>query len=196
MGAGPRVRRLLRGARVARALRERSDAPILLVRSTLRGLAQVMLQKNAVTGFLFAIGIAIQSIPLALAALAGSLSGTLLARRLNFPSNEVGDGLYGFNGALVAIAAIVAHPRSVSGVLVGLGGVAVAAVLMRVMQITALKPLTFPFVASTWLAYLLVPPSAAPASTAVSAGAVAVDGFFQAFGQVMLQANSITGLVF
>lgn len=164
--------------------------------ATLRGIGQVMFQRNAATGVLFVLGIAANSIAMAVAAVLGSFAGTALARLGRFPAGEIDDGLYGFNGALVAIAAAYFYPVSVAGVLAGAGGIAVATVLMRAMQKYSLMPLTFPFVASAWAMLWVMVPAGKVAQRAAATGFAPLDGFFQAFGQVMFQANTLTGAAF
>lgn len=161
-----------------------------------RGLGQVMLQRNAAAGALFAFGIALNSLTMAAAALLGSSVGTVLARLGKFPPSEIEDGLYGFNGALVAIAAMLFYAPSVVGVLAGTIGVLLSTIVMRIMHKYSLAPFTFPFIVVTWAALFLLPPAGGAASRTFVTGVMPVDGFCQALGQVMFQANSLTGLVF
>ena len=72
-------------------------------RVVFRGLGQIMLQGNAITGLLFALGIAIHSLGLAGAAILGAVIGTLWAKLCKYPVSAITAGLYGFNSALVAI---------------------------------------------------------------------------------------------
>lgn len=162
------------------------------LRILLRGMGQIMLQRNAATGALFTLGLAIAAPEVALAAVAGALGGTLVAHAARFPHAEIEAGLYGFNAALVAIAAVVFYPAPLVALGVAAVGVVAATLLMRVMQKYALQPYTFPFVAVVWLAFAVI----APSPTTALADGSALQGFLQGFGQVMFQANSITGLVF
>ncbi len=162
----------------------------------LRGVGQVMFQRNAATGALFLLGIALHSLAMALAAGLGSCIGTLLARLGKFPAAEVDDGLYGFNAVLVAIAAVLFYDVSAPAAGVGLIGIAAATALMRVMQKYSLRPYTFPFIAAVWVALWLLPAPGGAGPGPVALHAAIPDGFLQAFGQVMFQANSFTGLVF
>ncbi len=171
--------------------------PILItVKSVLRGVGQVMLQPNAATGALFLLGIAVNSITMACAALLGALLGTLLARLFKFPNDEIEHGLYGFNPALVAIAAVLLWSITVTGIAIATLGVLLATLLMRVMQKYRLSPYTFPFIATIWLAILLVPTLQTLSAHKLHTGITTVDGFLQGIGQVMFQANTLTGLIF
>ena len=171
--------------------------PILItVKSVLRGVGQVMLQRNAATGALFLLGIAVNSITMAFAALLGALLGTLLARLFNFPNDEIEDGLYGFNPALVAIAAVLLWPITVTGISIAIVVVVLATFIMRVRQKYRLRPYTFPFIATIWLAILMVPTLQTLSTHKLHTSITAVDGFSQGIGQVMFQANTLTGLIF
>ena len=71
----------------------------------LRGVGQVFFQNNALSGLLMLAGIAIGDWRAALLALAGNVAGNLTAVAGRYLPKEIGDGLYGFNGTLVGIAA-------------------------------------------------------------------------------------------
>ncbi|HET8901391.1 MAG TPA: urea transporter, partial [Holophagaceae bacterium] len=72
--------------------------------AVLRGIGQVMLQNNSYAGLLFLAGIFYNSRLFGLAALAGTIVSTATARLLGADRASVRAGLFGFNGALVAIA--------------------------------------------------------------------------------------------
>ncbi len=171
-------------------------SPLGFVLVVLRGVAQIMLQRNAATGALFLLALAINSITVALATLLGSLIGTVVARLGGFPRGEIEDGLHGFNPALVAIATVHFYALSAAAIVLGLFGIVFAGLLMRVMQAHSLKPYTFPFVLSVWLMFWVLAPDRSGEAGFAFGGPMVVDAFFQAFAQVMFQANSLTGLIF
>lgn len=72
--------------------------------SVLRGIGQVMLQNNSYAGLLFLTGIFYNSTLFGLAVLVGATVSTATAMLLAVNRSLVRDGLFGFNGALVAIA--------------------------------------------------------------------------------------------
>lgn len=72
----------------------------------LRGLGQVMFQRHAGTGLLFLVGMALASLALAAGAAVGAVIGPLVAAALRLPRKDIDDGIYGYNSALVAAAAI------------------------------------------------------------------------------------------
>ena len=70
----------------------------------LRGVGQVMLQNNPVTGLLFLVGIFINSSKSGLTALLGLVVATLAAYLLGVDRKLIRNGLFGFNGVLSGIA--------------------------------------------------------------------------------------------
>lgn len=91
-----------------------------------RGIGQVMFQNNVFSGLLMLIGILCNSWLLALLAVAGNFISTLTAWLSGYDRQEIEDGLYGFNGTLVAIAIGVFMPVSVSSMLLLLVGSALS----------------------------------------------------------------------
>lgn len=72
----------------------------------LKGIGQIMLQENSLTGLLFLIGIFYGSIIMGLALLA-AICGTVTAYLLKYDKTEITQGLYGFSAALVGVAAML-----------------------------------------------------------------------------------------
>ena len=74
------------------------------IKTILRGVGQVMLQNNALTGLLFLAGIFYNSWLMGLGAIAGNFISTISAKFLKYSEEDIKNGLYGFNGTLVGIA--------------------------------------------------------------------------------------------
>src|SRR5262245_553077 len=85
----------------AQSLARNIPAPVLW---PFRGIGQVFFQENALTGALFALGIALSSPLMAVGAVVGAAIGTATAWALKFDKSEVHAGIYGFNATLVGIA--------------------------------------------------------------------------------------------
>ncbi len=181
----------------------------------LRGLGQVMLQNHAAASLLFLIGIAINAPLLALAALLGTIVGTASAQVLGVDAAELDAGLWGFNGALIAIAILVflqpsAWTWSVL-LLACAGGTVLAAALQRGLGAWQLPGLTAPFVWVSWCVFLatarfgrlqstaLLPSAGLPQATTVE-GVVNLDSVWQGLlhgvSQVFFQENLWTGALF
>lgn len=183
--------------------------------SVLRGVGQVMLQNNSYAGLLFLIGISYNSTLFGLAALVGTAVSTGTAMLLAADRSLVRAGLFGFNGALVAIALLYfLQPDMLTW-----GYVVVASACTTILMAAMLNflgtwktpPLTAPFV-FTALCFLLacarfgrlhsthvLPtaglPKAATVEGVVSASTM-VEGLFSGIAQVFFQGNVITGVLF
>lgn len=172
----------------------------IVMKTLLKGIGQVMLQNNAVTGLLFLIGIFYNSWLMGLGALLGVVVSTLTALLLRYPRENIKDGLYGFNGTLVGIAVLFFFQANVVSIILIVVGSALSSVIMYVMHEKKLYPFTFPFVLSTWALFMVnhffnlvdrISTSLADVlkvhvTSAVSTG----------FGQVMFQGSIVTGVVF
>ena len=164
-----------------------------------------MLQSSAVTGFLFLIGVGINSFTMLLGCVLAILSSLAIAKLLEYDSDHVKKGFYGFNAALVGIAVFSFLPFSlISLTLVILGG-ALSALIMHMMmlKISCVPALTAPFILTIWMIILLidflgvsiinqgevVPPISASHTDLLY-------GVFRGLGQVMLQGSWLSGVVF
>lgn len=83
------------------------DKAIFLSSTILKGLGQIMLQENALTGLLFLIGIFYGSFLMGIAALLATLCGTATALLLKYEVSEIEKGIYGFSAALVGVAVML-----------------------------------------------------------------------------------------
>jgi urea transporter len=140
--------------------------------AVLRGFGQVMFQRNAVTGILFLAGMAVASPWLAVGAAIGGVIGTLVAAFLNLGDGDIQDGIYGFNSALVGVAAVALLPPTAVTWGLAAAAAAVAAPLTWLLRRQLHFPTyTAPFVLATWGMLLAagefgdkpLPPPAAPA---------------------------------
>lgn len=169
------------------------------IQTTFRGIGQVMLQNNMISGILFLIGIAYNDIYLALAAFIGCILGTLAAYLLKYEKEDIENGLYGFNGTLVGIAAWTFFEISIVSAIALIVGAMFSSVVSRWLQ-KIIPPYTAPFVLVTWLLFLILPlifNLALPeASDIEETGLNILSSSANGFGQVMFQENHITGILF
>ncbi|MFE9168935.1 urea transporter [Streptomyces kebangsaanensis] len=121
-----------------------------------RGVAQVYLQNNTLTGVLFLAGLFIFGPVAGMSALLGSAVGLATAALLRVPAERIGQGLYGFNAVLVALGAAGSFRPLWLTALVAVGGAVVATLLTHVAQYFLRVPAyTAPFVFTYWpLEYL------------------------------------------
>ena len=74
-----------------------------VIDTLLRGVGQVMLQNNPITGLLFLVGIFLNSYEDGLTALLGLVVATVAAYLLGADRTLISNGLFGFNGVLTGI---------------------------------------------------------------------------------------------
>lgn len=115
--------------------------------AVLRGLSQVLLVNDPLSGGLIFIGLWLANRRMARWALIGSALGLLLACQLGQQAVAI-EGLYGFNGALVAV--VLSLQKARAGVI--LAGI-IASVLLQLglLSLGLSTPLTAPFILACWL---------------------------------------------
>jgi urea transporter len=170
------------------------------ISTILKGLGQIMLQENSITGLLFLVGIFYGSYTMGLAALLATICGTATAYLFKYDKSEIEKGLYGFSAALVGVAVMLfLKPVIWAWLFVILGAVA-AAMLQHFFIKRNFPAYTFPFVVVTWLILLICnefcgsllavsTPAVAQASDSLTEG-------FKSFGQVIFQDKFLAGLLF
>lgn len=192
-----------------------ADKLLIFLDSVLRGVGQVMLQNNSYAGLFFLAGIFYNSRLFGLAVVVGTAVSTISAMLLAVEVSKVREGLFGFNGALVAIAltyflqaealtwAYVVFAAVVTTVLM--------AAMLRLLEVWKVPALTAPFVL-TALCFLLacahfgrlhstnILPTAGLLKAAIVEGVVTaptvVEGLFNGVAQVFFQGSVVTGALF
>lgn len=181
----------------------------------LRGVGQVFLQNNPLTGALFLVGIFLSSWVAGLFALLGAVVSTGTALALGVPRKSVSQGLYGFNGVLTAIdlSFFLQHrwPLVISVIVAAATSSVVTAALQNFLNSSHVPSLTAAFVGTTWffLAGLkqfghlgtertTVIPVHLPQSAVSGPAAVQFQdlftGFFNGFAEVLLQSGVWSGV--
>lgn len=124
-----------------------SDLP-LSAQTVLRGVGQVLFLGSPSAALLVLLALALGSTRDCGWALVGALTGTLVASGLPAAAGELHLGLYGFNGALTAIALSLRFGQQP---LLILAGSALATLLQLLMAQAGFPPFTAPFVVTCWL---------------------------------------------
>lgn len=122
-----------------------------VVKIIFRGVGQVMFQNNALSGLLMLAGIAVGDWRAALLALAGNIVGNATALLCRYSQQDIRDGLYGFNGTLVGIAAGVFFSFGWSSMLLLVAGSMISTWLAHLFQLIRKPGYTAPFIVATWL---------------------------------------------
>lgn len=185
------------------------------VDSVLRGIGQVMLQNNSYAGLLFLAGVFFNSTLFGVGVVVGAVASTATAGLLAVDKSQMRAGLFGFNGALVAVGllyflhlgpltwACVIFAAACSTVLM--------AAMLNLMSVWKMPVLTAPFVFTTLCVFLatarfgrlqstdLLPSAGLPHGVTVEGvvtGSTVVEGLFSGVAQVFFQASPITGGLF
>ncbi|HNP17821.1 MAG TPA: urea transporter [Fulvivirga sp.] len=169
------------------------------IQTILKGIGQVMFLNNSYSGLLFLIGFFYHSWLLGLVALSGSIISTGAAQILKYPKEEIENGIYGFNGVLIAIALWFYFGINSLTVPVLCVGAIFATPLMYYLK-KLIPPFTAPFVIITWiiigvfiLAFKVVLPiSIAPKESTINLISASAHGF----SQVFFLENRISGALF
>jgi urea transporter len=175
----------------------------IFMKSVLRGVGQVMFQNNALTGLIFLCGIFYQSPLYGLATLVGSLTSTMTAYLFNLDLDQKHNGLYGFNGALVALGLIYFLEANFSSWCYAALAAATSTVIMqlflKLLSKNKLPTLTAPFVVTT-LIFLSVNTQLNLSRPAIHSAISPFEngewkGIIQGISQVFFQENTISGLL-
>lgn len=168
-----------------------------------RGIGQIWFQESALTGALFALGIAISSPIMAAGIVVGAAIGTAVAYALKFDRGELLAGIYGFNPALVGIATLFFFQPGAASLGLLVAGCVAATVLTRLARQSVPFPTyTAPFVVTTWAVFFLgqaagaVPVTDYPLLVPNPPVGSVVESTLHGIGQVMFQASVWTGLLF
>lgn len=171
-----------------------------LVSFIFKGLGQIMLQENMITGGIFLAGIFIGSMTMGLAAILATIVGTLTAKLFKFDKANLEKGIYGFSAALVGTALLLFFKPAFFIWLFVIAGAILASSIQHFFFIKKINVFTLPFVLVTWIFVyaiskffpeLMVNHISEPL-TLQNDFAFAIRGF----GQVIFQNNMLSGLLF
>lgn len=182
-----------------------------LIISLLKGISQVILIENAVSGFIILAAITIASYSLGIITLFSSLIGTVIAKMGGANQESVSQGLYGYNSVLTGMALFL----FLSGDdrwLIALAGSAIAALftaaMTYIMRNSGIPILTFPFIVLTWfwllttyrLASFKINPNLEPQSLSnwtlnIKGETNWIDGAMNGIGQIFFLDNTFSGVL-
>lgn len=165
-----------------------------------RSFSQVMLQQNTLTGLLFCLGIAINSVTMLLGALLAVLVSFITATLCKFNSRLIQQGVYGFNAALVGTAVWFFLPVSFLSLILIIITASFATILSHILLIYSAKSpiFTAPFIMTTWcILFFMKVSGIAPVTEQFSTHDIAdFHTVFRGLGQVMFQSYWLSGLIF
>lgn len=171
-----------------------------LIDQSLRGLSQIMLQDNALTGLLFLVGVFLGSFTMGIALVLSVLIATLAAHFLKYETADINKGLYGFNAALVDVALILlCKPTVIVWGYIVLGSILSTLVQHFFIQ-RKITVFTLPFVLVTWAIVFLVsyflPELTITSSPAILVNEIDFNFALRGYGQVIFQEILLSGILF
>ncbi|RDW16434.1 urea transporter [Oceanobacillus arenosus] len=178
---------------------------------SLKGISQVILIENVVSGAIILLAISITSVPLGVIALLSSMIGTLIGRLGGADEAMLKQGLLGYNSVLTGLALFLFLTGSTHWIF-SLVGAAIAAILtasfMHFMKNSGIPILTLPFIILTWFTLLvsyrftafhlsdsLVPQSLMQWELDITGEVDFTQGVFNGIGQVFFLDYTISGIL-
>jgi urea transporter len=184
---------------------------LTFIAASLKGISQVILIENAITGLLILIAITVESYYLGIIALLSAIIGTLVAKFGGADKQSINQGLLGYNSVLtgMALASFLSGPYMWIIALVGSAIAAIfTATMMHFMQKTEIPILTFPFIILTWFILLAsyklkairLSPTLEPQNLTywqldISGEINVLQDIFNGIGQVFFLDNIISGII-
>jgi len=165
----------------------------------LRGISQIFLLNNVITGILFLAGAFYNSWLIGIGAVIGLLAGTFTALLFKYKRDDINNGLYGYNGALVGLATVYFFGFNMPSVIALFFGAVLSSIIMHCMIKRKFPPFTAPFIISTWIVMAIVltlkimPLKATQLPNA--SNVEIIPALSRGIGQVMFQENIITGII-
>lgn len=175
---------------------------LLVPRIVLRGIGQIMLQENSLTGLLFLCGLFLGSTECGFGAILGSFTGSLTAIIFQFNTKEIEAGIYGFSAALVGVAlAFLFKAELLIWILIFAGSI-LASLIQRAFIKIKFPAYTFPFILVTWIVVFFlqqfanIPPSELFLTKIDPQPYSYLFTGINGFGQVIFQAGIYSGAIF
>ncbi|MBI2472149.1 MAG: urea transporter [Planctomycetes bacterium] len=166
----------------------------------LRGISQVFLLNNVITGILFLAGTFYNSWRMGVGAVFGVLTGTLTALILKYNRDDINQGLYGYNSTLVCLAIFYFFGFTVPSIIAAFLGAILSTFITNVMRRKwKLPTFTAPFIVSAWivmailLTFHIVPLQTSPLPNAGKLEII--PALSSGVGQVMFLEDAISGIL-
>ncbi|WP_227938350.1 urea transporter [Alkalihalobacillus deserti] len=181
------------------------------VSASLKGISQVFLIENVITGLLILIAITITSFYLGIIALLSSFIGTLVAKLGGADEKSINQGLLGFNSVVtgIALAIFLTGPYVWFVALVGSAVATIfTAAMNHFMKKTEVPILTTPFIILTWFILLstynfkninisskLMPQDLTTWEINIVGEIKLIEAIIHGFGQIVFLDDTISGIL-
>lgn len=179
--------------------------------ASLKGISQVLLIENAITGLFILLAISTSSLVLGIVTILAACIGTLIGIVGGATKELIHQGLLSYNSVLTAIALTLFLDGPYNW-LIALIGAAIAtlftAAMIHVMRDSGIPILTFPFIVLTWLTLLatyklksfrltpkLVPQDLTHWELDIAGDVNWIEGMFNGIGQIFFLHNTPSGIL-
>lgn len=168
----------------------------------LRSFSQVMFQNSPISGLFFFLGVLINSISMAISMFVAVFCANYFAQKLNYSSEDIENGLYGFNASLVGIAFILFFKLTLWSIVLLIFASFLSVIIFEYMKknIKNFKAFTFPFILTVWVflffkGFLGLESASANIETSTFSYSF-FDAIFTNFAQVFFQDYYLSGILF
>ncbi|MCK9255453.1 MAG: urea transporter [Bacteroidales bacterium] len=166
----------------------------------LKGISQIFLQENILTGLLFIIGVFVASYQMGIALVFATLSGSLTALVFKFSKENLYKGLYGFSASLLGVGLLFFFESDlIIWIFIFIGSV-IASLLQEIFIRKNIPAFTLPFVIVTWISIFILKKYFHYETISSTLTEFSNWDYlkypFRGFGQVIFQANLISGILF
>lgn len=170
------------------------------IEAFLKGISQVFLLENVITGIFFLAGVFYHSCCLGIGAVFGALVGTGLALLFRYKGDDIRQGLYGYNSTLVCLAIFYFVGLTIPSLIASLLGSILSVFITNIMRHTwRLPTFTAPFIVSTWIVMLILltfPIAPLQTSPLPDVNTVSmVSSLSMGVGQVMFLEDIVAGII-
>lgn len=168
----------------------------------LRSFSQVMFQNSPISGLFFFLGVLINSISMAISMFVAVFFANYFAQKLNYSSEDIENGLYGFNASLVGIAFILFFKLTLWSIVLLIFASFLSVIIFEYMKknIKSFKAFTFPFILTVWVflffqGFLGLESASENIETSTFSYSF-FDAIFTNFAQVFFQDYYLSGILF
>ena len=189
-----------------------ASSMLAILSASLKGISQVLLIENAITGLIVLVAIALYSVPLSIMAFVSSFIGTVTAKIGGADEKMISQGLFSFNSALSGLAMMLFF-RGRHRWIIALFSAVIASIftagMMHLTKPFDVPSLTFPYIILTWflltashrLQFLEVDDSLVPQVLAywqldISGPVDLTSGFVRSIGQIYFLDHLGAGLLY
>lgn len=179
--------------------------------ASLKGISQVLLIENAISGLLILLAITTYSYTLGIMTLLSAVIGTIIGKLGGADEKSINQGLFGYNSVLTGIALTLFLTGPYHWI-IALIGAAIAAIftaaMMHAMKNSGIPVLTFPFIILSWLMLLasyrleafklspdLVPQDLSKWELDLTGKVDWVEGTFNGIGQIFFIHGTLSGIL-